>query len=173
MYFDLLISLVIITSSTLIGCEFAKAYRYRDKQLRQLQGALSRLEAEIIHYSTRLSDALQSVGESIEGEIGDLFILVSKLLDKRGNITVGSAWRMALKDLKDRLYLKKDELDILYRFGDQLGISDRNGQAKYIKLTLDQLYHQELDARETRKKYEKMYKSLGLLGGIGIAVLLI
>src|SRR5690554_4846049 len=119
MYFDLLISLVIITSSTLIGCEFAKAYRYRDKQLRQLQGALSRLEAEIIHYSTRLSDALQCVGESIEGEIGDLFILVSKLLDKRGNITVGSAWRMALKDLKDRLRSEERRVGKECRYGCQ------------------------------------------------------
>ncbi|HZK34966.1 MAG TPA: stage III sporulation protein AB [Bacillota bacterium] len=173
MFFDLLTSGIIIVSSTLIGCELAKKHVYRDKQLRELQGALSRLETEIIHYSTRLPEALTIIGDSIKGEVGELFKYTGGLLDQRNSITISKAWRKALISLKGNLHLNKDELDILYRFGDQLGSSDKEGQAKYIKLTLKQLYQQELNARETREKYERMYKSLGLLGGIAIAVLLI
>ncbi|MBE3101119.1 MAG: stage III sporulation protein AB [Firmicutes bacterium] len=173
MIIKVITSCIIVSSSTLIGLELAKQYVLRTRVLRELQGALSRLETEILHYSTRLPEAMYNIGDSIKGETGKLFKCTSDLLTSKKNIMVSEAWRSSLNQLKGRLFLQSEEFDILYRFGDQLGSSDKDGQVKYIRLTLSQLHLQELKAQETRDKYERMYKSLGLLSGIAIAIMLL
>ncbi|HHY81454.1 MAG TPA: stage III sporulation protein AB [Clostridiales bacterium] len=165
-------SSVIIVFSTLIGLEMAKRYVARTKELSAMQGALSRLETEIVHYASRLPEALNMIGQSIGGGTGKLFCLTAKSLNDK-KCTVSEAWRSSLDNLKDELHLQQEDLDILRRFGDQLGSSDREGQVKFIQLTLMQLREEEKKARAAREKYEKMYRSLGLLGGIALAIILL
>jgi stage III sporulation protein AB len=166
-------SCVIIVFSTLIGFEAAKRYVMRTKELSALQGALSRLETEILHYSSRLSEAMIRIGNSIKGGTGKLFRQSGQFLAEKRNMTVAEAWSSSLMQLKDELFLQEEDLEILKRFGEQLGSSDKEGQVKYLKLTQMQLYEEEKKAREAREKYERMYKSLGLLGGIALAVILL
>jgi len=166
-------SAVIILCSTFIGIELSKRYVMRTRELSAMQGALSRLETEIVHYASRLPEAMKLIGESIGGATGKLFCQTAKTLAGRKGCTVAEAWRLSLKEMKDELYFQQEELDILYRFGDQLGSSDREGQVKFIQLTLMQLREEEKKARAVREKYEKMYRSLGLLGGIALAIILL
>ena len=173
MILKLINSCVIILFSTLIGFEAARRYVMRTKELSAIQGALSRLETEILHYSSLLPEAMLRIGDSIGGGTGKLFSRVGKLLADKKNLTVSEAWSSSLNDLKPQLFLQGEDLDILYRFGEQLGSSDKEGQVKYIKLTLIQLHEEEIKARAVREKYERMYKSLGLLGGIALAIILL
>lgn len=166
-------SCVIIIASALIGRELAKNYVNRTKALSTLQGALSRLETEIVHYSTRLPEAMIRIGEAVDGAAGRLFHLTGLLLMEKNGTTVSDAWSSSIEQLKGLLSLKREDLDILKRFGDQLGSSDKEGQVKFIKLTSLQLHEEELNARALRDKYEKMYHSLGLLAGIALAVILL
>lgn len=173
MNWNIATSCVIICSSTLIGIEIAKKYVRRTNELRELQGALSRLETEILYYTTTLPEAMCAIGETIKGTTGRLFADTGRKLKNKSNITVSEAWNESLSQLNDNFYLNEEELAILRRFGDQLGSSDKESQAKYIRLTLLQLQQQETKAQEARNRYERMYKSLGLLGGIAIAIILL
>ena len=166
-------SCVIVLLSTLIGLELSKGFVLRTKELSALQGALSRLETEIVHYASRLPEAMIRIGESIGGGTGELFCLTGHSLREKRQFEVGEAWSDSLEQLKEKLHLKPEELEILRRFGNQLGSSDKEGQVKFIKLTLMQLHEEELKARAIREKYEKMYRSLGLLGGIALAIILL
>jgi stage III sporulation protein AB len=166
-------SCIIVIFSTLIGFEAAKRYVMRTKELSALQGALSRLETEILHYSSRLPEAMIRIGDSIKGGTGKLFHQAGQVLAEKKNLTVPEAWHSSLEQLKDQLFLQEEDLEILKRFGEQLGSSDKEGQVKYIKLTQMQLHEEEMKARTIREKYERMYKSLGLLGGIALAVILL
>lgn len=165
-------SFVIIIFSTLTGFEIAKKYVLRTRELSALQAALSRLETEIMHYSSLLPEAMLRIGGSMEGGAGKLFKETGIMLSQKQNITVSKAWTSSLDLLKQELCLKKEDLDILQRFGEQLGSSDREGQANFIRLTVMQLKEEEQRAKEIREKYERMYKSLGLLGGLALAILL-
>lgn len=166
-------SSIIVAASALIGRELAHTYVKRTQVLSSLQGALSRLETEIVHYASRLPEAMMRIGESIGGASGKLFYLTGQLLTERKSLTVSDAWHSSLEQNKEVLSLQREDLDILQRFGDQLGSSDKEGQIKFIKLTLMQLHEEELKARALREKYEKMYRSLGLLAGIALAVILL
>lgn len=173
MVIKLINSCIIILFSTLIGLELAKGYVARAKELSALQGALSRLETEILHYATNLPEALIRIGESIRGGSGKLFSLTGQTLIDKTKFTVAEAWNSALEQLKADLCLQQEDIDILQRFGDQLGNSDKEGQARFIRLTQLQLREEEKKARAIREKYNRMYRSLGLLGGIALAILLL
>jgi stage III sporulation protein AB len=63
-------------------------------------------------------------------------------------------------------------LDVLISFGSTLGISDRHDQVKHVKLAIAQLAQAEAKAWEEKEKNERMYKSLGVLSGLAIVILL-
>jgi stage III sporulation protein AB len=166
-------SCVIILFSTLIGLELAKKYIVRTRELSAIQGALSRLETEILHYASSLPEALVRIGKSVGGGTGKLFCLTGQTLLDKKKYTVAETWSSSLEQLKTTLCLEQEDIDILKRFGDQLGSSDKEGQVRFIRLTLLQLHEEEKKARAIREKYNKMYQSLGLLGGIALAILLL
>ena len=134
MIIKLVNSCVIISFSTLIGLELAKRYVARTKELSAMQGALSRLETEILHYASRLPEALIRIGKSVGGGTGKLFCLTGQTLTDKKKFTVAEAWGSSLEQLKTELFFQQEDLDILYRFGSQLGSSDREGQVYPINL---------------------------------------
>ncbi len=166
-------SCIIILFSTFIGLELSKRYVARARELSVLQSAILRLETEILYYASNLPEALIRIGKSIRGNTGKLFLLTGQTLLDKKEFTVAEAWSSTLEHLKTDLCLQQEDMDILQRFADQLGSSDKEGQARFIKLTLSQLHEEEKKARAIREKYSKMYRSLGLLGGIALAILLL
>jgi stage III sporulation protein AB len=163
----------IVGISSLIGMEMAKGYVLRTRELQEIIGVLTRLDTEIHHYATRLPEALQRSGCITSGPVGRLFDRTSELLVGQMLSGVREAWRTALSEAGAALHLDQEDLEILARLGDQLGSSDREGQRRYIHLTLQQLAVQEEKAQALRQKYERMYKSLGVLGGLALAILLL
>jgi len=166
-------SCVIITVSTIIGFELAKRYAIRVRELCAMQGALSRLETEILHFSSSLPEALIEIGKSIGGGTGKLFYLTGQTLIEKKNHTVADAWSSALEQLKTELCFAQEEIEILHRFGNQLGNSDKEGQARFIHLTLLQMQEEEKKARAIRDKNSRMYRTLGILCGIALTILLL
>lgn len=62
---------------------------------------------------------------------------------------------------------------MLKQFGSTLGQHDRDHQQKQIHLALTHLEREEGEAKDAQQRYEKMIKSLGFLGGLLLALLLI
>ena len=133
---------------------------------------MARLENEIIHYSTILSQALKNSASSIEGDWRGFFLEVANSLDEKKEISLQKIWDRSLRKQKSSPYITKAEYDIMERFGSQLGNSDRKSQEKYFFYVQEHLKIEENLARENRSKYSKMYCNLGILLGIGIAIIL-
>ena len=57
--------------------------------------------------------------------------------------------------------------------GKMLGKTDKSGQISEIELVSNFLDKQINDAEEMKTKNEKLYKTLGVLGGLTIAIILI
>jgi stage III sporulation protein AB len=173
MIIKLLTSCIIISCCTWMGIQSANRYSQRIKEIRILQHSLSVLETEILHYLTILPEALERIAASTNGILGQFFHNVSEKLINRQDYTVSKAWRNTLEEIKSEISLHQEEIDLLIRFGDNLGISDKEGQHRYFELIQDQLKKQERSAEETRSKYERMYRSLGVLGGLALAIILL
>lgn len=165
-------AMLIVMATTWAGFSFSKRFRERTNQVRQLKVALQTLEAEIVYGLTPLSEACRKISEMISYPLSEFFARFSeKLLN--GNLSVSQAWNASLNETSSIMSLEKNELEILSQFGATLGQHDREHQQKQIRLAILHLEREEQEAKEEQVRYEKMIKSLGILGGLLIVIILI
>lgn len=162
---------VLICSTSLIGFSLAADCSKRPKALRELQALLQMLENEISYLSNLLGEAFNRIYERSNLDTALLFKEAAKYLET-GGITADLAWERAVDENYSGLSLNKEDKAVLLTFGKMLGNSDLEGQLNNIKLISSQLKLQELKAEEMRQKNEKMYRSLGVLSGLAIAIIL-
>lgn len=163
----------IVFSSSGLGYILGSRFNMRVRELRLLRAAIQMLETEVVYSNTPLPDAFESIYKRCSSPINELFRTISSNLTKRTFDSVGEAFSKAVEDLKRNLSLSHEDIEILKSFGHSIGNSDIGGQVKSYKMILKQLEIQESKAEEQRSKNEKMYKSLGTLSGLAIAILLL
>lgn len=162
----------IIVATTWTGFEASRHLNERPRQLRQIKSALQSLEAEIMYGHTPLHEASRRLSEQLPKPLSWFFESFAKKLTS-SETTVKDAWEESLKEIWKLTALKQGEFEVLKQFGETLGRHDRLSQQKQIRLTLTHLEREEADAYEKQSKYEKMVKSLGLLSGLLLVILLI
>lgn len=165
-------AICIILATTWSGFEASRLLRERTKQLRQLKMALQSLEAEIMYGHTPLMDASLRLSQQLSRPLSWLFELFARKLQK-GTMNARQAWEESLHEVWKMTALKEGEFEIMKQFGETLGQYDHEIQQNYIRLTMVHLEREEGDAMEKQQRYEKMMKSLGVLTGILIVLLLI
>ncbi|MDQ0231932.1 stage III sporulation protein AB [Metabacillus malikii] len=162
---------LIIIATTWAGFEAAKHLSARTKQLRQLKVALQSLEAEIMYGHTSLIVASKNISKQLPMPLAMFFEHFSAKLSK-GNTSVKVAWEESLNEVWRFTAFKQGEFEVLTQFGETLGKHDRISQQKHIKLALTHLEREESDAVDRQQRYEKMVKSLGVLSGLLLVILL-
>ncbi len=164
-------ALALICATSFIGFSLAADCSKRPKALRELQSLLQMFENEISYLSNLLGEAFNRIYEGTNCDTAILFKEAAKNLSTNG-VTADMAWEKAIEENYAKLSLNKEDKAILLAFGKMLGNSDLEGQLSNIKLISSQLKLQQLKAEEMRQKNEKMYRSLGVLSGLAIAIIL-
>lgn len=164
-------AIIIIVATSWGGFEISKTLSLRPKQIRQLKSALQSLEAEIMYGHTPLHEASRRLSEQLAEPLSSFFVNFSKRLISE-DTTVKDAWSTSLKEIWKKTAMKQPELEIMKQFGETLGRHDRYSQQKQIILTITHIEREEMEAKDAQLKYEKMVKSLGVLTGLLIVILL-
>ena len=154
------------------GLIVAHSYSSRTEELKTFRSALRMLETEIAYALTPLPEALYRVGNRMGGCVGKFFLSVSLLLTNDQETSSGEAWEACLAGLGGEASLGDVDLDILRTFGYTLGVSDREDQIKNLKLTQEQLKHQEYSAEKLRESNQRMWRTIGFLGGLAVVFIL-
>ncbi|WP_077326913.1 stage III sporulation protein SpoIIIAB [Virgibacillus siamensis] len=165
-------ALIFIAATTWAGFQISKRLNERPKQIRQMKSALQILEAEILYSQLSLKDAFQTIARQVPGPVGNFFDQSGASLEGK-NPDLHSDWNYCLNELLYVSSLGGNEGEILKQFGQTLGQHDFDQQQKYIQLTIKHLDRELEEARENQHRYSKMAKSLGLLCGLFIVILLI
>ncbi|MED5017560.1 stage III sporulation protein SpoIIIAB [Paenibacillus chibensis] len=167
----LLGAVLILLSGTLAGFHQAARFAARPKQIRELILAMQRLETEISYGFTPLPDAFSKMAEQLGEPLRTLFKRAAHYMASSG-ITAQESIQRSLQENWKRTAMKTPERDILHQLSFTLGTSDRQDQIKHIALAAQQLKHEEAMARDEQAKYEKISRSLGLLIGALIVILI-
>ena len=168
---QLLGAVLILVATSWAGFELARNLMERPKQLRQLKVALQSLEAEIMYGHTPLADASKHIAKQLDKPLTWFFTTFANKLEK-GDVSVKQAWNDSLEEVWKSTAFKSAEIEILKQFGETLGQHDLATQQKHIVLAMTHLEREELDARDKQARYEKMFKSLGILSGLLLVILL-
>lgn len=173
MLFKIIGSIIVICSFTFLGCILSNDCRKRPQQLRELQGKLQMFENQISYLSDVISTAFERIGRVSGSETGIFFSETVRILGEQENLSAAQAWEQAVRQNIKRTSLNLEDEEVLLNFGKMLGNSDLEGQIRNIRLAQEQLKQQEHKAEESRSKNEKMYRSLGILGGIAVVIVLL
>ena len=113
------------------------------------------------------------IGQLADSENFRLFPFLSSCKDKLGQgYLFPEAWRRSLSEWKDSALTARD-MEILESVAEVLGGSDSESQSNTLELTVSLLEQNLQEALEAKNTNGKLYRSLGVLIGIGAAVFMI
>ncbi len=163
---------MILMAATVLGFMKAGKYRERIRELRCLQTAFNMLSSEISYTATPVPAAFKKIGSRIDEPISNFFLKSSQLLEDPSQEDFSAIWRRVVKENFHETVLLKSDEDLLLSISSFMGVSDQQHQEKQIKLFLHQLEQSEGDALEAMHKNERMWRYLGVMGGLMLVILL-
>ncbi|MNS24100.1 stage III sporulation protein SpoAB [compost metagenome] len=165
-------AVLVIVAGTMAGWLKARQFANRPDQIRRLIQALKRLETEITYGFTPLPEALRRIGKQNNAPIRSILMKAAEGMDGQAGMTAQESMHKAIHEEWGNTAMKPAERDVLYQLAYSLGTSDRRDQLKHIETAVRQLEAEESAAREDQARYEKMFRSLGLLTAALIVILI-
>lgn len=173
----LIIKRVLAISVSLIvgymGYIYSKRYVQRVLELFDLICALQMFETKVRYKSEPIGEAFIYISSVIKTRAGQIFYDTVEYLKFSDGVLASQAWNHSIEKNMPYLSLNNVEKQILMSFGNNLGNSDIDGQIKNINLVINQLEKQVKIAQDDSEKNSKMYKNLGVLGGMALFILLL
>lgn len=163
-----LIFILIFISCTYLGILISKKYTNRVKELKEFKNALNIIETKIKFTYEPLGEIFKEISSSFSTNISNIFI---NTCDNMKNYNVSKAWELAIEN--GNTYMIKEDKEVLKSLGKLLGKTDVDGQISQIEQTSEFLNNQIEKAEAERVKNEKLYKTLGIVSGAGLVILLI
>ncbi|MCI8392420.1 MAG: hypothetical protein HFJ24_04305 [Clostridia bacterium] len=99
---------------------------------------------------------------------GEIFRISSEQMK---DLSAGEAWKEGIRCANTNM--SKEDLDILEAFEKMLGKTNIEGQLSEIELLEKFVDEQIIKAEDEQKDRSKLYKSLGVIAGIGAVIILI
>lgn len=168
--------ILVMFAGTMMGFIQAARYAARPRHIRQLLHALQRLETEISYGQTPLPEALFRISVLVSSPLSQIFTTISRALQSDSNgsgETVRECWEKAIDAHWGSTAMKKPEKEAMHRLGSTLGGSGREDQLKHIRLAMIQIQVEETSARDDQHRYEKLSRSLGMLGAALVVILMV
>ena len=172
MLMQLLGGLAVVGSAAAIGFYYAAREGFRVQELTEFKKALVILASEIEYMRTPLPLAAENIGKRAEGWVGKLFTQFGELLKTGDGETAYRLWTEAIKNVKGIAFLTEEDWTVLDGFGKTLGYLDKQMQCNAIHHASAYIDEKTASLQTQAAQNKKMYRSLGVIGGLLIAVML-
>ena len=164
----LIIYITIFCVSSGIGFIYSKKYIDRENELKEIKSALNICKTKMKFTYETIPEIFKYISNSMNGNVKKLF---QKACEKMKTENAGEAWKQALDDTE--LNINNEDKEVLKSFSKLLGKTSLEGQISEIELTCEFLDVQIKKAEIDRNKNEKLYRTLGIVGGAGMVIILI
>jgi len=153
-----------------IGNLKASKYINRLKELISIKSALNILENKIKFTQSPLKEIFKQISENCsEKNIKNIFqVLVT---DTKQNINLHKSWEDTINKIESNL--NAEDKKILIDMGKILGSTDVGGQVSNIKITSSFIDRQKEKAEKEKEKNVKLFRTLGIVSGLTIIIILI
>lgn len=166
--FKLFILCFIIGASSCIGILLSKKYANREKEIKEMKTGLNMFATKIKFTYEPIPILFAEIANKIGGNVGKIFSTAASYMKEK---TAGDAWEASLEEVEHNF--NKEDVTVLKNLSKMLGQTDLEGQLSEIEIVNQFLSSQLENAGEERRKNEKMYRTLGIVGGLTIAIILI
>ena len=140
--------------------------------LLELKKALMILASEIDYLRTPLPMAAGNIAKRTERWVAAFFARFGELLAANDGETAYQLWLRAFAECKSAAALTDEDAKVVDSFGKTLGYLDKQMQQNAIDYAVRYIDETAATLQAQSKKNEKMYRSLGVIGGLLLAVVL-
>ena len=161
-----LICIIIVCS--FLGIYKSKKFENRVVELKKFQSSLSMFKSKIEFTYEPIGDIFNSISKIIYKQEENIFKLTIENTKKND---ISNSWYLATEECKNDL--NTEDKETIKMLGKILGKTDKNGQINEINLEIKQIERQLEKAEEEKIKNTKLYKTLGIVFGLGISIILI
>lgn len=167
LFIKLVMLVLILIICTQIGILKAKTYDNRVIALKKFKNALEMLKSKIEFTYEPIKDIFEEISKIIYSEQDNVFASTINIIDEKG---VNDSWNLAVENENN---FNDEDKSTIKMFGKLLGKTDKAGQINEINLT-SKLVDRLIEKAESEKaKNYKLFKTLGVVIGIGTCIILV
>lgn len=157
----------VFLAAVIVGNMLSGRLKERSHLLELISQLISQTAVQIRYLSPTFE---RLVKDMTECERYDELDFTKKTVEYAEQKDIRAAWKKAVTET--RLPLNKDDIAILLTIGDFLGTSDTEGQLSMLETQLSVINAQKGQAADDYTRKGRMYRSVSLLIGIGICIML-
>ena len=151
-----------------LGNSKANHYVNRLKELVCIKSVLNIFENKIKFTQSPLEEIFKNIAENCsEKNIKSIF----QILAIKPNTNIHKSWENIINNVETNL--TEEDKKILIEMGKILGTTDVEGQVSNIKITSTFIDRQIEKAEQEKEKNVKMFRTLGIVSGLAITIILI
>ncbi|KYP80618.1 stage III sporulation protein AB [Ferroacidibacillus organovorans] len=166
-------SAAVLAATTLIGQALANRIRDRPTNLRRLCSSLRVLQTEIGFRRAPLRDALTRAATAARGTpVGQLFQDAAETLTKPGSTAVDSLVAAVHKH-RHACSMEMEDAQVILDLAQSLGATGASDQVASLQASIAMLEAREREALAVRDRFARVYRTLGILAGVVVVILLI
>lgn len=171
MILKILGAILIFLVSSMLGFLYSNRLKMRVDELGKIIYWSEYMSNQIRFNSLPLKDLFQQMALMKEFQL--LYFVKKSDESMQKNIMFPEAFENALDKSKNIMNLEKEDYDCLINIKNDLGSTDIDGQVKILELFKTNITYQYEKAKINYEKTGQMYKKIGMLVGVALAIMLI
>ena len=164
--------ILILTAGAGLG--FCRSYELscREKSLEEILLMIRWLKGEICSRHASLHDAFWDVSVLMNGQYREFLRKTAEKTETSSGMRFSEIYRGCAVEILGELPLSEREWELFLSLGEKLGYLDLDMQKKHLEFLEEELGRSRDDLRAEMPAKKKVYQSLGVLGGILLAILI-
>lgn len=163
---------LVLFSSTAIGFWCSGRLKERIEELETIRRLLLMLRGEIKYTRSTLTEAFGTIGRRLREPYGSLLLNTADAMEQMQGQTLSQIWEQCVEEALKESALTKEDKEKLIHLGSQLGYLDTEMQLSTIELYLEQTQEEIKNAAENFKRNGRLYRTMGIMAGIFLVILM-
>ena len=173
MYMKIIGGILIIVSAYMMGVYYAQKEKLKIEDMEEIKKGLSIVKDEIMFLSMPLGEAFCQASEKLTGGAASIFSSIGRGIKENPDRSLDEVINNAIDEDISETFMKKEDASVLVSLGKTMGDMDSDHQRASIDMTVSDIDGKIDVLKGKSEKNEKMYRSIFVLGGILVAVVLI
>lgn len=162
---------LMIAATTMVGLNMSASLSKRVSELEASLVLLEKMQTYLRYEQTPTDELIEKLA-TLE-LFGSLRFLTECRRDMGKGTPFPQAWRAGVNRAKGAMHLSDKDLEAVRGISQIIGMSDAQGQISALDVTQDMLRDSLQEARQKKDTYGRLYRSLGVLSGVGIGIFLL
>ena len=155
-----------------LGLYFSAREGFRVQELQEFKKALLILSSEIEYMRTPLAAACANIAQRTDLTVKNLFKGFADLITSSEGESAYQMWMTSMEGIKGKSFMAEEDLTVMEGFGKTLGYLDKEMQKNAIDYAVNYIDEKSTELLTQSSKNKRMYRSLGIIGGLLITVTL-